>query len=93
MFSAVLVIDRDGRLPCAKICGFGVIAMLAHSLVFTVAIRALSDAWHMLMTIASCLFFVETTVTTVVILMQVYPDGHDSRTSPPLVGRTAASSA
>lgn len=34
--------------------------MLAHALVFTVAIRALSDAWHMLMTIASCLFFVET---------------------------------
>ncbi len=60
MFSAVHVIDRNGRLPCAKICGFGVIAMLAHSLVFTVAIRALSDAWHMLMTIASCLFFVET---------------------------------
>ena len=59
-FSAVLVIDRNGQLPYAKICGFGVIAMLAHLLVFMVAIQGLSDTWHMLMTIASGLFFVET---------------------------------
>jgi hypothetical protein len=54
------VIDWNGRLPHAKICGFGAIAMLAHVLVFTVAIQDLSDTWHMLMTIASGLFFVET---------------------------------
>jgi hypothetical protein len=36
-------------------------AMLAHALVFTVAIKAASaDAWHMLMTISSGLFVVET---------------------------------
>ena len=54
------MIDWNGRLPHAKICGFGAIAMLAHVLVFTVAIQDLSDTWHMLMTIASGLFFVET---------------------------------
>ena len=34
--------------------------MLAHLLVFLVAIRGLSDTGHMLMTIASGLFFIET---------------------------------
>ena len=58
--SAVLVIDQNGTLPYGKICGFGVAAMLAHLLVFTVAIQLLSDTAHMLMTVASSLFFVET---------------------------------
>ena len=34
--------------------------MLSHVLVFAVAIRELSDTAHMLMTIASALFFIET---------------------------------
>jgi hypothetical protein len=34
--------------------------MLAHLLVFMVAIQELADTWHTLMTIASGLFFVET---------------------------------
>ena len=58
--SAVLVIDRNGTLPYPKICGFGVAAMLMHILVLLVAIQALSNTWHMLMMIASGLFFVET---------------------------------
>lgn len=59
-FSAVLLIDQNGTLPYTKICGFGVVAMLAHLLVFMVAIQDMADTGHMLITIASGLFFVET---------------------------------
>lgn len=60
IISAVLVIDQNGTLPYTKICGFGVVAMLAHLLVFLIAIQDLSDTGHMLMAIASGLFFIET---------------------------------
>lgn len=60
MHSAVLAIDQNGALPYSKICTCGVMAMLAHLLVFFVAVQQLSDIAHMLMTVASALFFVET---------------------------------
>ena len=59
MSSAVLVIDRNGTLPYPKICGFGVLAMIMHILVLLVAIKK-ANTWHVLMMIASGLFFVET---------------------------------
>ena len=59
-YRAVLALDRDATLPYINFCGFGSAAMVAHLLTFTVAVRELSDMVHMLMTIASGLFFVET---------------------------------
>ncbi len=58
--SAVLVIDRNGTLPYPKICGFGVLAMMMHVLVLLVAIQKLASTSHVLMMIASGLFFFET---------------------------------
>lgn len=60
-YKTVIALDeRNGALPYPNICGFGVLAMLAHLLVFLVAIQDLSDTFHMLLTVASGLFFVET---------------------------------
>mmetsp|Transcript_13406 Transcript_13406/g.29117 ORF Transcript_13406/g.29117 Transcript_13406/m.29117 type:complete len:148 (-) Transcript_13406:1236-1679(-) len=59
-YHAVIVIDQNGTLPYTKICGFGVVAMVAHLLVLMVTIQELADTGHMLMAIASGLFFVET---------------------------------
>mmetsp|Transcript_39427 Transcript_39427/g.85028 ORF Transcript_39427/g.85028 Transcript_39427/m.85028 type:complete len:149 (+) Transcript_39427:188-634(+) len=66
-YHAVLVIDRNGTLPYTNICGFGVVAMLAHSLTFLVAIQHLADTVHMLVAVASGLFFVETGAFLIVV--------------------------
>lgn len=60
-YNAVVCIDEQhGALPYPKICTLGVLAMIAHLLTFVVATQDLSDTSHMLLAIASGLFFVET---------------------------------
>ena len=77
-YNSVLIIDESGTLPYSKVCTFGVTAMLAHLLVFMVAVRELSDTGHMLMMIASALLFVE----TFAFLLVVTAFRHEIRTSP-----------
>jgi len=62
-YHAVLIVDQNnGTLPYRNICGFGVVAMLAHLLTFRVAIQSWADSTtgHMLLAIFSGLAFVET---------------------------------
>jgi hypothetical protein len=60
-YNTVIALDEgNGALPYPNICSFGILAMLAHLLIFLVAIQDLADTVHMLLTVASGLFFMET---------------------------------
>lgn len=79
-YHAVLVIDQtSGSLPYPKVCGFGAAAMVSHLEIFLVAMQELSDTHHMLMAIASGLFFVETGA----FLLVVTVFRHEITTTPP----------